>query len=232
MHFLVFIPDAKPADLDAVAKVAGLTSLIDGGQNVIPVQDGPADKSGLMLGWTSPHSPLTNYDPTAQDWIPSICKDENGTSRYHVGIWREDLTARPPRKPPTESELRRSYTQAGSRVQFGAEKWKLPTPDSVDARAVYADDGSMRWETIRQYSWVCDEAATLRETYLEEFGVRDMVFRVDPTVQIDWLVKLLQINYRMLPEVAVALEMWVGRDHIMATFLATLGLTQKGKDDA
>jgi hypothetical protein len=106
-------------------------------------------------------------------------------------------------------------------------KWKLPTPDTVDSRAVYADDGSMKWEVIRQFSWVCDEAKLLREQYMEEFGFREMVFRVDPSQQVNWLLKLLQINYRILPEVAIHLDMWIGKDHIIDTVLNTLGLHRK-----
>jgi hypothetical protein len=77
---------------------------------------------------------------------------------------------------------------------------------------------------------MCDEAKLIRDEYLQSFGVRDMVFRVEPSVQINWLLKLLRVNYRLLPEVAVRLDMWTGKDHIMDTFLSTLGL-QRGKSD-
>jgi hypothetical protein len=74
---------------------------------------------------------------------------------------------------------------------------------------------------------LCDEAQTLRETYLQEFGLREMVFNVDPSAQIQWLLKLLQINYRMLPELAVHLDLWVGRETILDLFLTTLQLQRK-----
>ena len=44
----------------------------------------------------------------------------------------------------------------------------------------------------------------------------------------NWLLKLLRVNYRLLPEVEVRLDLWTGKDHIMDTFLSTLGLTRKG----
>jgi len=222
VHFLVHVPcDVK--SLEQTAKVAGLTHLF-GGHDVLPNHAGPGgEQFGVMLGWLSPGNPLMHYSPEQQDWTPSVVKDENGKPRYWVGIWKE--------KPPTESELRRHYTQAGPLVRMGNQSWKLPTPDTVDSRAVYADDGSMRWEVIRQFSWVCDEAQALRQQYLDEFGLRDMVFRVDPSQQVGWLLKLLQINYRILPEVAIALDMWVGKDHIIDTVLSTLGLSRKGASD-
>lgn len=222
MHFLVFIPDCKPADLEQTAKVAGLTPIL-GGHDVLPAVQGPGEKTGLMIGHLSPTNPLLNYQPHKQDWIPSVVKDENGQPRYWVGIWKDS--------PPTESELRRHYTQAGPLVKFGQHSWKLPTPDTVDARAVYADDGSMRWEVTRQFAWVCDEADQFRKQYLDEFGLREMVFRVDPSQQVGWLLKLLQINYRMLPEVAVSLDLWVGKEHLIDTVLRTLGLHRKGAAD-
>jgi hypothetical protein len=52
------------------------------------------------------------------------------------------------------------------------------------------------------------------------------VFRNEPSAQINWLLKLLQINYRITPEVAVALDLWVGKDKILDLFLTTLGLSR------
>ena len=178
-----------------------------------------------MIGCRTPQSPYIHYAPAEQDWVASVCKDEHGKPRYWVGFWKE--------KPPTESELRRHYTQAGPLVKFGEARWKLATPDTVDARAVYADDGSMRWEVIRKFSWMCDEAKQLHATYLDqgEFGGRVFVFKHEPSAQISWLLKLLQVNYRMLPEVAVYLDLWIGKDHILDVFLNTLGLFRKEPDD-
>ena len=218
-HYLVFIPDCTPQQLEAVAKTAGLSVIFADYQNRTPNAAGPDGQTGMMIGRAEGECLQTHYSPEQQTWIPSIVKDEHSKPLYFVGTWNG--------KPPTESELRRHYTQAGPRIKFGNQTWKLPTPDSVDARAVYADDGSMRWEVIRQFSWVCDEADALRETYLEEFGMREMVFQVDPTAQVGWLLKLLQINYRLLPEVAVNLDLWVGKEFVLDTFLTTLGLSRK-----
>ena len=218
MHFLLFIPDTSADKLEDVAKVAGFASLLVG-HSVAPNMPGPNEQQGLIVGWTSPTSPLMHYVAKDQAWTASIAKDENGKPRYWVGTWND--------KPPTESEIRRHYTQAGPLTKLGESKWKLPTPDTVDARAVYADDGSMKWEVVRQYSWVCDEAEALRVEYLEQFGMREMVFNVEPSAQIGWLLKLLQINYRIVPELAVSLDLWVGRDYILDVFLKTLGLVRR-----
>ena len=220
MHFLTFIPDCSPNQIDDRAKAAGLVDLL-GGHNAVVWNEGPGGLSGVVIAHMQTIGSRHDYSPKEQEWVPSVAKID-GKPLYYVGFWTKE--------EPKENELRRHYTQAGPLTQFGAAKWKLPTPDTVDARAVYADDGSMRWETIRQFSWMCDEAKIIRDEYLQEFGVRDMVFRVEPSVQINWLLKLLRVNYRLLPEVAVRLDMWTGKDHIMDTFLSTLGL-QRGKTD-
>lgn len=221
MHFLIFIPDAKPSELDAIAKTSGLSDLL-GGHDALPNAVGPESQTGLMLGWLSPANPRMHYEPSQQDWQPSVAKTDTGRPRYWVGIWKDH--------PPTESELRRNYTQDGPRVKFGQCTWKLPTPATVDARAVYEDDGSMRWEVVRQYSWVCDEADAVREKYLEDFGLRQVMFAVNPKEQVDWLLKLLRINYRITPEVAVYLDLWIGQRHLIDVVLATLKLTRTGGD--
>jgi hypothetical protein len=218
------LPDCEAPGIEHRCKIAGIAHLLEG-HDAVPNAAGPDDTSGVMLAWTSPTNPRFNYDAIKQTWRPSFIKDEHGKPLYRIGFWKDS--------PPTQSELRRNYTQNGKWIQFGAEKWKLPTPDSVDARAVYADDGSMKWETTRQFSWMCDEAKTLSETYLQqgEFGARYFVYSVDPSAQISWLLKLLTVNYRLTPEVAAMLELWIGKDHIFDTFLSTFGLTRKKESD-
>lgn len=220
MHFLAFIPDIKPADLESAAKVAGLTDLIsDSTQDVAANANGPNQLTGVMLGWLSPTNPHIHFDAAKQTWLPSIVKDDAGKPRYWIGIWTASV--------PHESEMRRAYTQDGTRTRLGEQTWKLPTPSTVDSRAVYNDDGSMRWEVIRKFSWVCDEAKSMTAVYLENFGLRNMLFAVDPGEQVEWLLKLLRINYRMTPEVAAYLDLWVGKKNVIDVVLSTLGLFRK-----
>lgn len=221
MHFLIFLPNATQATIEATCKQADLSDMLVG-HDVLAQVSGPENQTGCMLGWVTPQAPLMHYAPAEQEWVPSIQKID-GRPLYWIGIWKE--------KPPTESDLRKHYTQAGNLVELGSHRWKLPTPDTVDARAVYADDGSMRWETVRQFSWMCDEAKQLTQDYLKEFGLRELVFRNEPSAQVAWLLKLLKVNYRITPEVAVYLDLWVGRDKILDTFLSTLGLTRKGGNE-
>lgn len=221
MHFLVFVPKCSRQDLEKTAQVAGLNPVL-GGHDVIEGQKGPRGLIGCMVYHPTPESPWAHCDESKQVWVPSINRDENGEPRYYVGFWKD--------KPPQENQIRRHYTQAGTFVKLGQQRWKLPTPSTVEATARYNDDGSMRWEVTRQFAWVCDEAEQLTKVYEEESGVRMFVFQTEPSAQINWLLKLLQINYRLLPEVAVYLDLWTGRDHILDTFLSTLGMKRKNPD--
>lgn len=221
MHFLIFLPGATQSTIEATCKRADLSDMLVG-HDVMAQVAGPDNQYGCMIGWVTPQAPTMHYDKNQQDWVPSIQKID-GQPLYWIGFWKE--------KPPTESEIRKHYTQPGNRIKLGEQTWKMPTPDTVDSRAVYADDGSMRWETVRQFSWMCDEAKSITEQYLHEFGVRDMVFRTEPSAQINWLLKLLKVNYRITPEVAIHLDMWIGKEHIIDTFLSTLGLSRKVNPD-
>jgi len=221
VHYLVFVPKCSRAELEKTAQVAGLNPVL-GGHDVMDGQKGPRGLIGCMVYHPTPESPWAHCDESKQTWVPSIAKDENGDPRYYVGFWND--------KPPQENQLRRHYTQAGDLIQLGGQRWKIPTPSTVDAKAVYNDDGAMRWEVVRQFSWVCDEAQQLTAIYKDEGGMRMVIYAAEPSAQINWLLKLLQINYRMLPEVAVYLELWVGRDHILDTFLWTLGLVRGNKE--
>ncbi len=218
MHYLLFVPRCARKDLEAAAKVGGFSSALDS-YDVIEGQKGPHQIIGCMVFYPHPDHPWGHCDEAKQTWVPSIAKDENGQPRYYVGFWND--------KPPQENQIRRNYTQAGVWVKLGEQRWKLPTPSTVEATAKYNDDGSMRWEVTRQFAWVCDEAEQLANLYKEDGGKRMFVYEHEPSAQIDWLLKLLQINYRMLPEVAVYLELWKGRDHILDTFLATFGMQRK-----
>lgn len=226
MHFLVFIPGTAPEQLQDVARVAGLSTLIDGA-NVLPNVQGPGDKPGLMLGWTKPHSPFTHYEPDAQDWVSSFCKDENGDSRYWVGFWKQ-ADGQPPRRPPTESELRRDYSQDGFWHRSGTERWEIVTPRTVDMRLAWQDDGGWKWEPLKQYAWLAKESEQMLAKYTEEGFLRLQVcIEADPMEQAEWMLKLLQVNYRMLPEVMVYLDIFRGKRALIKAFLTSIGIEPK-----
>lgn len=221
VHFQLFIPDAKShIEFPTVCRQRGIEDLFSGpgAHDMMPIADGPQGKHGLLAAWLK-LGDRHEYKPAAQTWLPSWLKDADGHPVYFVGIWNE--------APPKENELRRPYTREGVWTQFGVEKWLLSTPSTVDAKAVHNDDGTMRWVPLRIFSWMCDEAKTMREQYLTEFGMRRMVFSVEPSAQMEWLAKLLRVNYRIVPEVMEHMEMFTPTQHMLQVFLETLNLQIK-----
>lgn len=225
MHYLIWIdrPAQDSTPLEAVLTAKGLA---DHFERCEPKRLGngketPTGNPGLLCAWLKPGDDRHYFRTDEQTWIPSIAKSD-GVPLYHVGLFNDSL--------PTESELRRHYTQHGDWIRFGSEKWKMPTPATVPQSAQYNDDGSMRWVPIREFAWVSDEAHKMAEEYVESYD-RQVEFIMDPKPQIDWLLRLLRINYRLTPEVAAHLNLWTGQREMMDALLSTLGLQRKGAEE-
>lgn len=218
MHFILHIPDCSPSDLSTRAKSAGVADLL-GGHDVLQMESGPAGTGGLNIAWLRPGDRM-HYDPANQNWLPSHLKIDDKPA-YWLGFSKTS--------PPTEGELRRVVLQDGQLEEFAGHRWRFPTPATVDAEAVYRADGTMFWEPIAAFSWMCEEAKRLTEQYLkpEEQGTRLLVYAAEPSVQIEWLTKLLRVNYRITPEVCQYLHFWVGRQKILRLFLSTIGMVLK-----
>lgn len=225
MHYLVFLPrrnEGPKNDLNLAQRLtaAGLADHATDGTPIFQ-HEGPSGEPGFCVGWGNTSTKL-NVRPDEQTWLQSVPRDGVEAGAYWVGIWDDS--------PPTEGELRRPYTQAGKFVQLGDDKWKIPTPDSVDKYAAYNDDGSMRWETVRQFAWLCDEAVKLREEFLAPHNTKLATFATDPSEFVAWLLKLMRVNYRITPEVAAHLELW--RASTLAdAVLSSLGLQVAGGAD-
>lgn len=219
MHYQLFVPNVSQQDtpdLETLGRHRGILDVF-GGHDVLYREccDG---HSGLLIAWLSPQNSQHCYRPEAQTWLPSIRRGADGVPLYYIGLWNDS--------PPTPRELRRVYTQEGTRTKLGNHSWLLPTPDTVDSKAVYNDDGTMRWEPVRQFRWLCDEAAEMRDLYLQhkEGLIRQLTYQLEPSAQVEWLMKLLRVNYRFLPELADPLDMFVRKMHIWRVFLSTIGL--------
>lgn len=219
MHYQLFLP--SPNGDRSLNDSLAAVGLADHAGNATPIkcEKGPQGLSGKLVGWISTAAGKTRleYRPDEQTWIPSVPIDGRERGAYWVGIWNES--------PPTESELRRPYTQTGEWVDFGKAKWKLPTVGSVDRYAAYNDDGSMKWVPVREFSWLMDEAEKLKAEYLQAWGEKEMLFQFDPTEFVNWVLRLLRVNYHMTPEVIEHMEM-CRSVQVADAVLLSLGLTR------
>ena len=73
----------------------------------------------------------------------------------------------------------------------------------------------------------------MQAAYIEHgLQTRSFQFTNEPSPQIEWIIRLLQINYRILPEVAVYLDLFSGsKESMMDLILFTLQLARKGVND-
>lgn len=228
MRHQIFLPDAfKPAaaELQKFDKWIASVGLPDHAQDATHIRtQGPEDQGGLMVGWIHSRGNRTiDYRPNDQIWIPAAPVDGGEPGRYWVGFNKN--------KPPRESDLRRPYTQTeGEWTQLGDDRWKLPTPRTVPKSAQYMDDGTMRWFPVREFAWLVDEAEKYREELREKAQQKLTLAQIDPTEFVEWLLKLLQVNYLLPRELAAELELWRDGSLVNAVLLS-LGLQQVSEGD-
>ena len=165
----------------------------------IPAEESPSGHSGILYAWRSKGDDQIIVKKDQQEWM----KSEAG---YWVGVWKD--------KMPTEQQLRRTYTQKGVWVAFGAnrETWKVPTPQTIDQRLALSDDGSWQYQPIRELAWYGDEVAkiwsTCEVTDVDSNGHTNFVVPTNVLDIVNLLVRVLRINYRITPEVCHMLDMF------------------------
>ncbi len=221
MHYQIYLPTSAEKHDGSLERHMAAVGLADHADSAMSFPDihGPDGKVGQLVGWLSTASGQTRleYKPAEQTWLKSLPLDGREAGAYWVGVQNDS--------PPTESQLRRAYTQAGERVQLGEQKWKLPTPHHVDRQAQYNDDGSMKWVPVREFAWLIDEAQQIKEDMIENWGVKQMTFEVEPSEFVHWLLKLLRVNYHLTPEVAAHLNLWRS-SHVVEAVLHSLSLSR------
>lgn len=225
MHYQLFLPNSTKPNGGSFAdwlSAVGLEDHHDGHSHVM--ETGPAGE-GALVGWIHSRSNQRQitYRPEQQTWLPALPLDGQEAGRYWVGFDNAN--------PPQENELRRSYTQVGEFMQLGADRWKVPTLNSVPQEAQYRDDGSMQWVAIREYAWLSDEAQKMRAEVIMDFEQRLVRLNDDPAEFVAWALRLLRVNYRMLPEVATRLHLWKS-DDLIDVVLRSLGMKRAGEESS
>lgn len=201
-HYLVFVENelAKGRPTEVVFKEIGLEDHVAGCTG-LPVsdEDSPSGKAGILFAWTSKGDNEISYQPAAQEWMKSI-------HGYWVGVWKDKL--------PTECQLRRAYMQKGQWFELRGDKWKFPTPATIDKDMALNDDGTWKYVPIRELSWYSEEC---EKRYSDiSFEERDdkvySVFTYNPLEVMDLLIRALRINYRITPEVVHLMRLVTARN--------------------
>lgn len=213
-HHLVFIENevANGDPKDVVFKKLGLEDHI-AGCDALPVSDeeSPCDKAGILFAWRSPKDNQIIVKKAEQQWMKSA-------AGYWVGVWKENL--------PTESQLRRAYMQKGQWIELKGERWKLPTPATVDKDLALTDDGTWKYVPIRELSWYSEECEKRQSDFMveEEDGKMSMRVSYNPLEVINLIIRALRINYRITPEVVHMMRLMTERD-VSKAYGMMFGLT-------
>jgi len=233
MRPLIYIPgreDRSPAEHFAAVGLGEISAGLD----VMRPTSGPVAMSGdpgLLFGWLSPTQNQFDYFPDKQTWIKSAANGDLNAGAYWVGIWNES--------PPTEEDLRRPDHRAGAQVVLGDDgSWSIPTLGQMDRIAKLQDDGRLVWCVDEQYNWLVTDLEKREATgtipqdpepdgtaKLKAEGIRTFLF--DDTADWFFLSRVLQINYRITPELVSYLGL-LSRDSVRGIVSGMMGLTLKG----
>ena len=222
MRFLLFVPgsDHKGTPQEVLASV-GLGEIAHG-VDTRPVNAGPNETGGgLLFGWLSATQSQFDVFPERQKWLPSLADGDRKSGAYWVGLWNND--------PPTENDLRRPDHRRGRQILLGNdESWSIPTPDTLDRYPQpNPDNDGIVWMVDEQFNWLTTDLDKRRATGVvtgEQEGKKTQTFIFDDETDFLFLCRLLQVNYRITPEVVMHLRLW-SEDAIRRTVAGLFGMS-------
>ncbi len=203
MKFLIYVPgmgqnDGSPSE---VLKKVGLEHLAKGID--VKQSEGPDGERGRLFWW--PDSKTAGqflYKPGTQTWVPSAKDADRESGAYWIGLFKDSL--------PTEEDLRRPDHRGGEFVKLGNdERWSICSPSHIDRFPLLNSDGTITWAVDEAFNWLVAEIAKRRTEVVSTMDNEGMM-TVNFSFEHDWrlLCSVLQINYRITPEVVSHLRLF------------------------
>jgi len=201
MRFLIYIPgqNSTGTSKELFEKV-GLGDIASG-IDVKP-SEGPDGDRGRLCAWLSSTQNQLIYKPESQTWIPSAKAGDRESGAYWVGIWNDSA--------PTEEDLRKPNCRRGSFIKLGnGERWSVVVPESIDRFPLLNTDGTLTWVADESFNWLVTSIDKRRADALSTIN-DDGSVEISFNFAADWqfLVKVLQINYRITPEVVAHMRLF------------------------
>lgn len=200
MRYQIFIPKTvtpDPTPADALRSV-GLDVLADGcdSQNCVK---GPDGQPGRVFAWLSPDALQLGYQPERQTWIPSAKRGDRKAGAYYVGFWDDS--------PVSEKELRKPDHGIGEWIPMGnGESWIVTNEHNIGRIPAFGDDGKLVLRADPAFAWYTMELRRRRESIVwDEEKTRPLLIDTDIEADFEFLTRVLQLNYRIIPEVIVHL---------------------------
>jgi hypothetical protein len=226
MHFRIFVPSDTPQP-EASSKPlenVGLGYLALGFMAKFDRVDG---KPGMIYHWPQPADHLIDGD--GLKWESAIAYDGLDEGRYLIGM--------NPDKLPRPAELQAKMRVPGYHLQLGrtTDHWLIPEVVRLPTKMLMGSAG-LREERINRYNELTISADWVRqsETLLDQINSGRANDPIAWEVAWRFCLQSLQINYRVTPEVANALEL-VTSDKASKIILSAIGLMSsydKQQEDA
>lgn len=214
MRPLIFLPntDERRQTFESV----GLSE-IAAGVDQVP-STGPEGKSGFMCGWSTPQDRDIRYDAEQQTWIPASGHG-GAPGRYWVGYRNGS--------PPTERELLRPDHRRGSFIELGdGNHWCITRPADLKRFPVPQPDGSLKWAVDETYNAISNQLDHIKATRVVIDG-ESSSFVFDDAEDFWLLCDILQLNYRVVPELVASLQLFSDQA-IREVVPALLGMKLEG----
>lgn len=201
---LIFIPKVatpNPSHLEGV----GLGYLLQPGNDQGPhiteiVGAGPDGNGGAVFYWLKEGPQETGYVPDRQTWVPAVADATNNlpAGRYWVGWLKDQL--------PKPADLQRDNLLPGRLLKLGDDQvWHIPSAMQVPQRMRLQSDGIWKPQADARYQRFVERSQWAFDAVLKvlrgEAGV-------DLSEMVTYALESLAWNYRIVPELANALDLF------------------------
>lgn len=213
MHFQIYIPGVRGCDPQHLEEV-GLATLA-ASANFVGCDKGPDGQSGSVIFWKHTAKGTIGYLPEKQDWLPAIADAGRPAGRYWIGFTQG--------ADPTPEDLQRPYRHVGELLTFGdGQGWMLPQLYKLPHDMIRVDDGTWKFELQRQFHDLWLEARQVQPVLqATEIWTRDLFATL-----AEFVLHVLQLNYRLTPEVVNRLRLFTAGDSGTVVLAAALVCAQ------
>lgn len=198
MHYQIFIPKPQGKGAERFAAVGLSADLAADANEQIVFENGPDNLSGVLFSWGES---CTEYKPLECEFVPAFPTTIDGkdypAGRYYVGFWKG--------KPPTPAELEYKTSIKGYLLPLGdGNYWGIPNAGELpQAWRPGPGDGRPRLVVKERYQAFFERSVKwfnfINDAAPGRHKVSSDVF--------DFVGEALAINYRLVPEVLLRLEL-------------------------
>lgn len=196
-RFLIYVPDSICADPSGLNRLDSVgLSRLKAGAIFQTLELGPDAGSGILASWPRKGEPRGDFLPSQQTWMPAVKVGDLLASRYWVGFQTGNL--------PSPKDLAWRNQAPGQYLTLGkvGHQWLFPSASSLPVAFSEATDGSIGLPPQELTREFCDVG---QQTYAKMIG--GSLDDIDVSAVVALVLRGLQVNYMILPEVVSYLKL-------------------------